>query len=361
MLSKSEAEKNSKVNPVMITLARETRGLTQRELADILNVTQGKVSKMESGFLQVSEAILESLSVELRYPKKFFYQNFEVYPAGMHLYRKHKTLPNKDLTRIAASMNVFRTHVKQLLQSAEIDYKPLLECDLDEYGTPSEIARIVRQHLQIPRGVIKSVTEILEDAGVLIIPFNPQTRFFSGASMLTEKPNYIVVINETMPGDRWRWTLAHELGHMVMHRIPTEDMEREADEFAAEFLMPAREIGQFLSNLTVERLAFLKRQWKVSMIAILNHALRLNKITPRQHRSLITRLAQLGITRIKEPAELNFPVEQPTLLNELIEFHGKELGFDVTQMADIFCSDVTEYIDTYKPTTSHLRLVSGIK
>ncbi|MBK7012326.1 MAG: ImmA/IrrE family metallo-endopeptidase [Xanthomonadales bacterium] len=45
----------------------------------------------------------------------------------------------------------------------------------------------------------------------------------------------MIFINKDVPGDRWRFTLAHELAHLVMHDIPKPDMEDEADEFASEF------------------------------------------------------------------------------------------------------------------------------
>jgi Zn-dependent peptidase ImmA (M78 family) len=42
----------------------------------------------------------------------------------------------------------------------------------------------------------------------------------------------------------------HELGGMVMHRFPTETMEKQANEFTAEFLMPASQIRPQLHSIT---------------------------------------------------------------------------------------------------------------
>lgn len=350
------------VNAAMITLARESLGMTQTELAGLIDLPQSKLSKIESGQIICPPEVLASLVRALKYPEKFFYQTFQIYPAGMHLYmfRKHKTLPAKELTRIAAWMNLFRFHVRSLLNAAEIEYKEVPQHDIEEFETVADLARAVRQYARIPPGPIKNVTSVLEDMGVVVVPFDPGTRLFAGASMLTEKPNYVVVINSMMPGDRWRWTLAHELAHMVMHRIPTLNMEKEADEFAAEFLMPSREIGQYLTDLTPEKLASLKRYWKVSMFAILGHALRLDKITERQHRTLITKLAGLGITRLKEPAELSIPAEKPTLLPELLDFHANELGYDAAQMGDLLALNVRQFLDKYDFSGRKLRAVTQL-
>ncbi len=350
------------VNPAMITLARESLGMTQTELAEKISLPQGKLSKIEGGQMLCPPEVLTSLVRALKYPEKFFYQNFDVYPAGMHLYmfRKHKTLPAKDLARIAAWMNLYRFHVRYLLKAAEIDYKEVPYYDIEEFDSIADIARAVRQYAHIPSGAIKNVTSTLEDMGIVVIPFDPGTRLFAGASMLTEKPNYVVVVNSTMPGDRWRWTLAHELAHMVMHRIPTLNMEAEADEFAAEFLMPSREIGQYLTDLTLDKLASLKRQWRVSIFAILQHALRLGKITERHHRTLITRLASVGVTRLKEPAELYVQPDKPTLLPELIDFHANELGYDAEQISDLLALNVKQFLDRYHFSGRKLRAIQQV-
>src|SRR2546421_1977476 len=95
--------------------------------------------------------------------------------------------------------------------------------------------------------------------------------------------------------DRLRYTLAHELGHLIMHHDSTDaDAERQADIFAAEFLMPSRDVRPYLYNLTVEKLANLKTYWKVSMSALIKRASDLDAITSRHARTLWMKMAQAG-------------------------------------------------------------------
>ena len=333
----------------MVILARESSGITQSEMAQRLRIPQSQLSKMESGQIPVTSGVLAALVRELDYTEKFYYQTFEIYPAGMHIYlfRKHKTLPAKDLSRITALMNIYRSHVRSLLEAAEIDFKPVPQYEIEEFDSIAQIARAVRQYANVPSGPIKNVTERLEDLGIVVVPFDPGTRMFAGASMLSEKPNYVVVVNSQMPGDRLRWTLAHELAHMVMHRSPSLAMEAQADEFTAEFLMPSDEIEQYLSDLTLERLGSLKRLWGVSMFAILQHAARLGKISERRHRTVISLLARAGVTRLKEPPELATPVEKPTLLGELFDFHAKELRYDAHEISDLLAIKIDAFVDRY--------------
>ena len=109
-----------------------------------------------------------------------------------------------------------------------------------------------------------------------------------------------------MPGDRQRFTLAHELGHLVMHDVPTEEMEDEADKFASEFLMPEAQIQGQLHALSMRKLWELKSRWKVSMAALVKRAETLGCITASQTRYLWIQLSKSGY-RLEEPAELAIP------------------------------------------------------
>lgn len=61
-------------------------------------------------------------------------------------------------------------------------------------------------------------------------------------SCMPEGEETLVLLSSGTPAERQRFTLAHELGHMVMHLIPHPDQEKQANSFAAELLMPARDI-----------------------------------------------------------------------------------------------------------------------
>lgn len=346
---------NEQVNPDMIVLARQSRGLTQRELAKELKVTQGMISKIESGFLNVSETLLSELSKVLKYPPKFFYQEYKIYPAEIGFYRKHKTLPSKILEEVVAAMNIRRAHIEELLEEAEIEFKALPECDVDRYGSPEEVARAIRQYLSLPRGPIENLTKILEDSGVIVIPCDFGTRLFSAISFPIAKPNYFILVNDSMPGDRLRFTLAHELGHIVMHRLPTPDIEEEADRFAAEFLMPTQEIRPHLSNVTLERLANLKKYWKTSMASIISKAKSVGKITENQYRYLWTQMGKAGY-RLREPIDI--PQEKPTLLADLISVHLREFGYGVDKLTDILILEKEDFTKLYATNGRHLRLAS---
>jgi Zn-dependent peptidase ImmA (M78 family) len=335
------------VNPKMITLGRESRGLSQIDLAHLLNVTQGRVSKIEHGLLEVPPDLLTRLSSVIQYPEEFFYESTDIYPPGVHLYRKQKTFSQKSLSKLIAVMNIRRLHVEKLLVSAAIETTPLPQCDLDEYGSPEEAARAVRQYLQIPYGPIDNITTMIEDMGIIVIPYPVGTNKLSGVSFPINHSCYFALVNSEMPCDRYRYTLAHELGHLVMHRLPSQDdMEEEANRFAGELLMPARDILSQLPKLSIQRLATLKPYWKVSMGALLEHAYRLGQVTERHHRFIRAELTRLGYHR-REPTELDIPQEQPTLFSELLQYHLQQLSYSIEELSKLLRLLTNEFIDTY--------------
>ena len=64
----------SQANPKLLTLARETRGITQSQLAkSISNLTQGNLSRMEKGILVIPEDTLKNIADYLNYPSSFFF------------------------------------------------------------------------------------------------------------------------------------------------------------------------------------------------------------------------------------------------------------------------------------------------
>lgn len=349
---------SKKVNPEMIILARESRGWTQKKLADELKTEQYEVSRLESGhFSDITDDRLDGLSKALRYPTSFFFQDFRAYPLWTNFYRKHKGLPVKELKRIDALMQIYGARIAKLMASVDVEYLELKDVLVEDYGTPEDVARVMRQYLRLPRGRIDNMTEIIERFGIIIIPYDFSNRKFAGASLCGETK--VMFINN-MPTDRWRYTLAHELGHLVMHSFPKPDtpVEIEADRFASEFLMPEADISPYLNNLDIEVLANLKLHWKQAMSSILRKAHTLEKISDRTYRLFWERFGQRGITRLKEPKELEPAPEPPSLLQEIVDFHLQELRYTPEQIAELSFLHETDFESLFLRPSKRLRLVA---
>ena len=311
--------------------------------------------------LTASDDLLNDLVRLLEYPQHFFLQTDPIYGIGASLFyhRKRQCLPNKDMGRIHAKVNIQCMHITRLLRSVNVPESKFKHYDIDEYdGDVEMIARAARGSWLIPRGPIKSLTKSIEDAGGVVIKCDFGTRLLDALSHwvpLGLPPLFF--FNENIPGDRLRFTLAHEIGHILMHRTINPDMEDQANKFAAEFLMPKEEIAPSLSNVNLQKLANLKLYWKVSMAAILHRAFDIGKITQRQYRYLWVQLSKAGY-KTKEPAELDIPIEEPSLLKEIIDTHRFKLKYGVSELSQLLAINEQEVKSTYFGQKTHLSVIS---
>lgn len=345
----------------MVVLARESRGLRQSDLARRLSVSSALLSRIEAGVRAVSDDVLRGLSETLDYPEAFFAQTDPVvgYGTSELFHRRKQNLSNRTLDAIHAQINLRRIHLTRLLKNVDIGEVNIPLLDVDDYhGDVEAIARAVRAWWQVPRGPIADMTKLIEEARALVIPFDFGVTRIDAISQWPPGMPPLIFIDANSTGDRDRLTLAHELGHMVMHtQNPNPEMERQAYRFAAEFLMPEKEVRPYLFSLSLEKLANLKSFWKVSMAALLKRATDLEVITQRHAKTLWARMSRLGY-RIKEPVELDIPVETPTLYQEIIDVHRNELGFGIQEFSKLVTLHEHETRHLYFRDTGRLRVVS---
>jgi Zn-dependent peptidase ImmA (M78 family) len=339
----------------MLRLARQRLGFTQKDAAARLGIVQPVLSRMENGVVTPDSAVLLKAAQVYQVPVEFFDLRDPVYgpPVSVHAMTRGKSdVTAHELDMITAELNIRLMHLARFLDG--VDYNATADIptlDVERYGSPEKIAATVRAHWSIPSGPIRNLTQFLERAGV-VVGFSK----FGGASVsgvtfrVAGRPP-LILLNKYHPADRMRFTLAHELGHLVMHRFPTEDMESEANEFASALLMPAADIRPAFvgRRVTLELLAALKPEWKVAMQALLMRASSLNLISANQGRYLWQQISARG-WRLKEPAELDFPAEMPKVLPSILRAHLYDLGYSLGELTKLVRINEPEFREMYGPT-----------
>lgn len=325
-------------NPEMLQLARQFRGYSQSALAKSMSITQGYLSKIENGLMEPAEEMVEAFCKGLSFPREYFFNQDRVYglPVSVHAYRKKATVPQKTLDAIQAEMNLRIMHYRKLLKSVDLakDYE-LPYLDIDQYnGDADEIAFLVRRSWMIPDGPIKNLADFVERAGVLIFVCDFPAGKIDGVTLAIRGMPPCIFLSKNQSADRMRFSLAHELGHLVMHRQPSPTMEDEANKFAAALLMPEKDIFYQLKNISIQSLAALKPVWKVSMGALLYRAGTIGAITKSQSDYMWRQIGSLGY-RLREPAELDFPHEKAHLTSEILELHMEDLGYSLEDLMSI--------------------------
>lgn len=333
-------------NPIMVVTARESRGMTQRVLAEAAGISPSKLSKCENGILTFSEEDIQRIAEVTGFRPEFFRRKEQVIGLGSSLLfnRKQKTTPIGTQKRVQARINVIRLQIESLLRAAEVESTGLLgRIDIDDYdGDARAVARRVRAALYLPLGPVQSVTAAIEGAGGIVVHCNLDSSQIDGAHLWLPNQPPMFFLNADRPGDRMRFSLAHELGHAVMHAFPDGDIEKQANEFAAEFLMPSEVIRHELQRLTLPRAAQLKPRWKVSMAALIYNAHALGCIPDDRRRMLFAMLRE-EMQNKTEPIEI--PREQPTTVSQLLGLHRKALGYGDDELRSLLMMDDPEFMD----------------
>lgn len=342
-----------RINPEMIVLAREARGLTQKEFAEAMGVTQATQSKIEGGLMSVGDDYVGRLPKHSGYPEGFFYQTDPVRwsGSGCMYNRKRQSVTVTDYRRLLARVNVLRLNMNRLLHSVEIDTENrFFRVDIAEQSaTPEKIAALARNKWNLPPGPIENLTTAIEASGGIVVLADFGNVKLDAFSQWPPGMPPIFFVNKLAPPDRCRYTLAHEIGHILMHYIPTADMEREADRFAAAFLMPREDIiGDFGRNFNLERAASLKQYWKVAMSALIRRAHDLGRISDTQYRRLMTRMSTRG-WRTQEPVQI--AAEEPTVIRSVIDLHLNVHRYSVDELCAMTLMNVGDFTRQWLPTS----------
>lgn len=170
----------------------------------------------------------------------------------------------------------------------------------------------------MPRGPIRNLTNLVETKGAIVLHADFATDSLDGVFYAFPDRPPIFFLNKTVPGDRMRFTWAHELLEALMHRLL-------GDAETVEIRGPEEDLTPYLYTLDGQKLANQKRVWGMSMAAILFRARTLETLSVHQ-------MSRLGYTR-REPAEWDVPAEKPPLRSWLIAIHLPRVGYRAAEVS----------------------------
>lgn len=306
-----------------ITTLRQSRGLSQTELADAVGVTQVALHRYEAGEREPRAETVTALASALGVTEMFLRHEFRLQGGvaqDAHM-RKRKTTKAGDWKLVEARLNELRMTTAYFLHRAPLRQEfTVPEVDM-AVATPTEAAQMTRARWRMPSGPVMSITPWLEAAGIVVIVEEFPTPKIDGMSQWG-KDSAVMLVNALLPAHRRRLTMAHELGHLVMHDealAGDDDVEAEANEFAAEFLMPAHMMRNELRPLrgatpqrTLSILGALKENWGVSMQALFERAFQLG-IVDAEKRTAFYKMLSARRWRTKEPGDEMIIPETPRL------------------------------------------------
>lgn len=310
-----------RANGDRIRQAREIAGLTQTELAERAGVDQSTVARWERDLLTVSEDQLQRIAWATSFPIGFFRRApGPEFPFGSLMNRARKSLSSDDRDRLRQVGRL----TYELAQVLAERFAPIAVHIPDaSQDDPRRAAQLTRNAFGLsPDTPLTSIINRLERNGVFVFAVPDEIDEHDAYSLWADsdprKP--VIIVSAGKPGDRLRWNVAHELGHLVMHRNiqGTEaDREDQADLFASELLAPSEAMRVELQPpLTLTRFAELKAKWGLSIQALINCAWQLGIISDRQRKYFYVQLSTMG-WRKQEPVAI--PLERPRLLRKMSE------------------------------------------
>lgn len=308
----------SMFEPSRLRVGRELVGLSQGQLASRTDLSPAAISQFESGATRPSPETLIDLGAALQMPVEFFYRPLAETHDGFFRALRRTTVTDR---RRARSIAHIAHDLANLAAAAgrfpDLDMPRIPVTDLDmPIESIEAVAQEVRRVWALPDGPIGDVVKLLESHGVVIIRLPLDTVDVDAFSLPFPDHPVVVLGSDKADRARSRFDGTHELGHLVMHGEQIwgmKEVETQAHQFAAAFLMPANQIREHLpTTVDWQQLFALKQRWQVSLAALLMRARTLGRMNERTYLSAVKTLSARGWRR-REPVPLGAP-EQPDLL-----------------------------------------------
>ena len=351
--------------PARLTMARELAGLRKRDLAEAIDRTAAAVSQYELGQARPSGETLGRCAAALDVPVSFFTAGrpqLRLDTTGAH-FRSLRSTTAHQRQQALAHVELLWELIDQLDNVLEL---PSLGLGLPlgmRPGDPAATAGMIRKAWDIPAGPVVHLVRTLETRGIVLtqLPGVDAEAIDAFSAALHGRP--IIVLSRKGNPMRQRFSVAHELGHLLLHPEPAPGSrvhEREANTFAAELLMPADEIRDHLPTpVDITALKETADGYGVSVAALAYRGKDLGVYSESTLRRIMATLTKLG-WRTDEPVGSRYPGERPELLTRAAELAAAH-GLPLPVLADRLHLPVPrlrELLGMPAPRP-HLRLIHG--
>jgi Zn-dependent peptidase ImmA (M78 family)/DNA-binding XRE family transcriptional regulator len=268
-----------------LRIARKQKGLSVRKLGEIVGVSGVAVSKYERDLDMPSSGVLMRLCQALDLSLERLFRSTAVV-LSEPAYRKQSDLTAKERKAIMATVQEKAerySEAEELVQRHEKPKLPALE--IGDVNDVEAAANKLRSDWHLGHDAIPSMVALLEDHDIQVVEMTVRDHFDACALESDGRP--FVVVRTGAPTDRVRFSLAHELAHLVLMYPSGKLPERLANRFAGAFLVPAdtavRELGAHRDHLSRVELELLKAKYGLSMAGWIHRAADLGIISAAEN------------------------------------------------------------------------------
>ncbi|NOZ79154.1 MAG: ImmA/IrrE family metallo-endopeptidase [Acidobacteria bacterium] len=347
-----------------VRAARRLAGLSQRETANRVGVTAMAISKYETGKMIPSSGVLLRLAEALGVDVEFFLRPCAV-RVEAPAFRRHPRLSERDRKRAEAAAAEWierYLETEQLAGSkATASHLPRQRYRVTSPEDAEAASERLRKRWGLGEGPIASMIDLLEDHGVRV-----------GVISLPEKVDAMVfridggapvmALRESIPGDRQRFSVAHDLGHLVISYGEEIEEEATCHRFAAAFLVPAptarRELGTRRSELSLLELHHLKHKYGMSMAAWIKRARELGIVSDRYARRLLALFKKEGWDRCEPGSQV--PAERPARMEQIVIRLVQEGTIGPGRASELLGRPWDEFVQERSEDSGDLPIVAGL-
>jgi Zn-dependent peptidase ImmA (M78 family) len=316
--------------------AREVRSVSAVSLSEIAGVSAQAISQYEHNRSTPSPDVLDRIAAALNLPKAFFLLPERGESSAVSFFRS-----------MSAATKAARRRAERRLEWLEDLYRylaeyvafpdpnlPVLDLPNDPLlisGSEIEQAALdLRNYWRLPQGPIANTVLLVENQGVVVGRDLLGAETLDGLSRVdqeTERPFLLVGTDKGSPA-RWRFDVAHEIGHMILHSTIKPGLLRKSDQFkrieqqahhfARALLLPISSFGDDLFAVNLDTLRALKPKWKVSIAMMIMRARDGEMLSEDSERKLWINMSRRG-WRTKEPGDDTMEPELPRLIPHAFE------------------------------------------
>lgn len=334
--------------PARLTQARVRVGKSKTDLAAEVGVSAAAIGQYEAGVNSPRPEVLDRLASALNVRPGFFSVGRPLARIDMvnaH-FRSLRSARVGDRQKALATA----TLVWELTFALE-RYVKLPDVSLPKVpvgSAPPEAAVALRRHWDLPDGPVKHLVAMAESHGIVVAvrPMGEIDAVDAFSVVIVDRPIIITTPRRSENVFRHRFSIAHEIGHLLLHGDagePTASIEKEADEFAAAFLTPAADMDSALpQRLDLAALDRLGRSWGVSTQSLVRRMVERGRTTESSARRAYQRLA-MADDPAADPTSV-YPGEVPTLLTKAAELAG-DVGAGAPALAEAMKLSVAQVRD----------------
>lgn len=285
---------------------RLLRRWDQADLAKRIGYSQAVVSSIERGRVVPTQDQVTRLGKAFGYSSDFLAADLGLLEATQPLLRAYSDASKRESDARVASCVTAVEYIRTLALKPMPDLIPsFVGFDPDDQTSIEDVAAELRSMAGIDNGaVVSNMIRAAERLGCVVLPFPSELGRHWGMSLRSDGLPIICVANTIeVPGDRQRFTVAHELAHLALHghlppprdSIESSVAERQANQLAAAFLTPADALFESLEELgnrmTLSSLVEIKSVWGVSVKSLVGRFKELGRIDSDQARSLYKQIS----------------------------------------------------------------------